>query len=86
MTRDFFDCQTCDIVMANLLETEIVSIGTVMEIAWAFALNKPLIVVMEKEGNLHEHSMIREATGFRVDTIDEAILIANAILTDYVEK
>ncbi len=83
MTRDFFDCQTCDIVIANLLGTKIVSIGTVMEIAWAYALKKPLIIVMEEEGNLHEHSMIREATGFRVSTIDEAILIANAILTDY---
>ena len=86
MNRDFFDCQKCDIVLANLLDTKIVSIGTVMEIAWAYALKKPLIIVMEKEGNLHEHAMIREATGFRVSTIEAAIDIANAVLTDYVEK
>lgn len=85
MTRDFFDCQNCDIVLANLLGTEKVSIGTVMEIAWAYAFNKPLILVLE-DNNIHEHAMIREATGFRVSTIDDAILIANAILTDYVGK
>jgi nucleoside 2-deoxyribosyltransferase len=85
MTRDFFDCQNCDIVLANLLGTEKVSIGTVMEIAWAHAFNKPLILVLE-DNNIHEHAMIREATGFRVKTIDEAILIANAILTDYEGK
>ena len=97
MTRDFFDCQNCDIVLANLLGTKKVSIGTVMEIAWAYAFNKPLILVIEpavsestgftaSEGNIHEHAMIREATGFRVDTIDKAIFIANAVLTDYVGK
>lgn len=97
MTRDFFDCQNCDVMIAYLKGTKKVSIGTVMEIAWAYAFNKPLILVMEaatsestgfvaSEGNIHEHSMIREATGYRVDTIDKAILIVNAILTDYVGK
>ncbi len=97
MTRDFFDCQNCNIILANLLGTKKVSIGTVMEIAWAYALNKPLILVMEpaeseatgftaSEGNIHEHAMIREATGYRVDTVDKAIFIANAILTDYTSK
>lgn len=86
MTRDYFDCQNCDVVLANLLDTKIVSIGTVMECAWAFAFNKPLIMVMEEEGNLHEHAMLREATGFRVTTIDDAITIVNSILTDYEGK
>ncbi len=86
MTRDFFDCQNCDIVLANLLDTKKVSIGTVMEIAWAYAFNKPLILVLEHEGNVHEHAMIREATGFRVDTVDKAISVANAVLTDYAGK
>ena len=86
MTRDYFDCRNCDIMLANLLETKIVSIGTVMECAWAYAFDKPLIIVMEEEGNLHEHAMIREATGFRVNTIDKAIDVANSILTDYTGK
>jgi nucleoside 2-deoxyribosyltransferase len=86
MTRDHFDVLNCDIIMANLLGAKIVSIGTVMEIAWAYAYKKPLILVVEPENPHHEHCMIREATGFRVPTLDEGINIANSILTDYVAK
>ncbi len=94
MTRDYFDVQNCDIVIANVKGASSVSIGTVMEIAWAKAFDKPLILVIEpsefeatgnlrSRGNIHEHAMIREATGFRVETLEEAVLVANAILADY---
>ena len=35
MTRGYNDCKRCDVVIVNLLGSEKVSIGTVMEIAWA---------------------------------------------------
>ncbi|GAG68694.1 unnamed protein product [marine sediment metagenome] len=59
--RDSWDCRRCDAILVNLLGAEKVSIGTVMEIAWAHAFNKPVVLVMEEEDNLHEHSMLREA-------------------------
>lgn len=79
MTRDFFDCTRVDLVVANLLNAEKVSIGSCMEIAWTFQTRTPLIVIME-EGNIHEHPMILEATGFLVETIREAAFIAKTIL------
>lgn len=79
MTRDFFDCNRVDIVVANLLNAESVSIGTCMEIAWAYQSRTPLIAIME-EGNIHEHPMILEAIGFRVDSIEKAAFIAKTIL------
>lgn len=82
-TRDRFDCLNCDVLFVNLLGTERVSIGTVMEIAWADALRKPIVIVMEPEGNLHDHAMIRECVGFRVPTIREGVEITKAILGDY---
>ena len=81
MTRDRHDTSTCDATLANLLDTKIVSIGTVMEIAWADMLRKPIVLVMEKEGNLHDHPMIREAAGYRVETLDEGIVLLNALLS-----
>ena len=48
------------------------AIGTVMEIAWADLSRIPIVMVMEK-GNIHEHGMILEAIGYRVDTLDEAL-------------
>lgn len=80
MTRDFFDCTTCDIVVANFLGAKSVSIGTSMELAWAYQAHKPVICVMEAEGNPHDHPMIREAIGFRVGTIQAAADTAELVL------
>ena len=80
MTRDYFDCTRADMIVANLLNTAKPSLGTVMEIAWAYQARIPVVSIMEKEGNPHDHGMIREAIGFRVETIQEAIDVVNAIL------
>lgn len=80
MTRDHFDCATSDLVVANFMGVERVSIGTVMEVAWAHSYRKPLILIIEKEGNPHDHPMIREATGFRTESVEEAAYLALTIL------
>jgi len=79
-TRDMNDCRNRDALFVNLLGAERVSIGTVMEIAWGAAFNKPIIVIMEKEGNIHEHAMLREACPIRVETIEEAVEVTRALL------
>lgn len=73
MVRDHWDVSRCDAVLIYLLHAEIVSIGTSMELAWAYAYRKPVVVVMEKEGNLHDHPMIREAIDYRVSNLEDAI-------------
>lgn len=77
--RDFNDCRRADMVLANFAGAETVSIGTVMEVAWAKAFNVPCVAVME-EGNLHWHAMVRESVGFIVPTLAEAVHIVNAVL------
>lgn len=78
--RDFFDCHRADALIVNLLGAERVSIGTVMEIAWAASNQTPIILIMEKEGNIHEHSMLREACAFRVETLEDALHVCVATL------
>lgn len=80
MTRDRYDATTCDVILVNLLGAPRVSIGTVMEIAWADANRIPIVCAMEKEGNVHEHGMVTEAIGFRTETLDGAIHIVRTIL------
>lgn len=80
MTRDHWDCTRCDVILVNLLGARIPSIGTIMEIAWAWDNNIPVVVAMEKEGNIHDHAMVNEATGFRVSSLQEAIETVIAIL------
>ena len=79
MTRDHWDATRADVLLVNLKGAKAVSIGTVMEIAWAFTHKIPVIAVME-EGNIHEHMMISEAIGFRVDTLEEGLHMVHALL------
>lgn len=79
MTRDHYDATTSDALLVNLLGAKDVSIGAVMEIAWAWDNGLPVVVAMEESGNVHEHAMINEAIGFRVTTLEEAIRVIVAI-------
>jgi nucleoside 2-deoxyribosyltransferase len=78
-TRDRFDTTRCDLVLVNLMYAETVSIGTVMEVAWADAARRPVILVME-EGGIHDHPMVREVVGFRAGSVEGAAEMARAIL------
>jgi len=80
-TRDHWDCTRATVVFVNLLGAKTVSIGTVMEIAWAYTNGVPCILVMEESGNIHEHSMIRESVGFRVDSVDKGIEVLIGLLS-----
>jgi nucleoside 2-deoxyribosyltransferase len=74
MTRDFNDVKTCNALLVNLLGLKKPSLGTIMELGWAYALQKPAIVAIERDGNPHDnHPMIQEAMRFRVESIEEAI-------------
>lgn len=74
MTRDFNDVKRADVLLVNLLGAASISIGTVMELAWAFQLQKPAVVAMEPEGNPHDrHPMVAEAIHFRVESLEDAI-------------
>lgn len=55
--RDYNDVKTADAILVNILNAPKVSIGTVMEIAWARAFQIPVIIVMEA-GNVHDHGML----------------------------
>lgn len=81
MTRDFNDVKRCDALLVNLLGLSKPSLGTIMELGWAFALQKPSVVAIEASGNPHDnHPMIHEAMPFRVTTLDEAITSVAIIL------
>jgi nucleoside 2-deoxyribosyltransferase len=80
MTRDFRDATKCDMIITNVVGATKVSIGTVMEIAWGFQARVPVVLVSEGKENPHYHGMIREAIGWEVKTMQEAILIARTTL------
>jgi len=79
-TRDRWDVKTADVVIANLLNTKIASIGTCLEMAWADLQRTPIIAIMEPEGNPHEHAMLSEIISYRVETVEQALEVAKKIL------
>jgi nucleoside 2-deoxyribosyltransferase len=80
-TRDRWDCLRCDALLVNLIGAKKVSIGTMMELGWASAAHKPIILCMEDEGNPHDHAMVREVCGFVVNTLDHGIEVVKAMFS-----
>lgn len=77
--RDFNDVKTADVILANFLTSGTrVSIGTVMEIAWARSMQKPIVIVMER-GNVHDHGMLTFGN-IIVPNLKEAALAVSQIL------
>lgn len=79
-TRDRFDTFRADLLIANFLKAKIVSIGSMIEFGWADAKRIPIIAVMEKN-NVHRHGMVEDIASWIVEDLDEAIYVANRILT-----
>lgn len=69
--RDYNDVKTSDAILVNLLYTKHVSIGTVMEIAWARAFQIPVVIVIEKD-NIHSHGMLTY-NAILADNLEEGV-------------
>jgi nucleoside 2-deoxyribosyltransferase len=83
MTRDHNDCKTSDLIFVNLLGAKKISIGTVMEMTFAFVYKIPTVVVMETfpSDNPHEHHpMLQQTIDYRVNNLEDGVDIALSIL------
>jgi len=77
MGRDRWDIFTADALVIDFTGAKKVSIGTVMEIAWANARGIPVIAVLDElHGN---HPMIKEAVTFPVKDLNEALYVLEAL-------
>ena len=78
MARDFWDCRRTDIILANLEHATEISIGTLFEIAWGKAFQKPTIVV-ENMHDLHDHPFVREGASHLCPNLDIALQVLKCI-------
>jgi len=69
--RDYNDVKTSNALLVNLLGAKHVSIGTVMEVAWARAFQIPIVIVMESD-NIHKHGMLTYGT-ILADNLEEGV-------------
>jgi nucleoside 2-deoxyribosyltransferase len=84
VARDRMDIMRCDLVVANFIGAERVSIGSVGEVFWADAYRKPVILIMEdnRPENPHFHLFILELASWRFTSLGEAAKKVNVILSD----
>ena len=77
--RDFNDVKTADAIFVNFLGAEKVSIGSVMEIAWARAFQIPVVIALSK-GSVHDHGMLTFGNVI-VPTLEEGLFAIRMLLT-----
>jgi nucleoside 2-deoxyribosyltransferase len=80
-TRDRYDVERSDIIFANLLGMDRVSVGSMIEFGWADAMRIPILCVME-EDNPHQHAMVLDVVGWQCHTLEEGIAVMKAVLQE----
>jgi hypothetical protein len=81
LERNRMDIARCDLVLANFLGAQRISIGAVGELFWADAFRKLVIVVREADHNLHDHGLINAIAMRTFETLDSAIGKINRMLS-----
>jgi len=70
--RDRWMVKLCDVILCDLSSSgDRVSIGSMMELAWAHDHGIHTITIIP-DGNIHEHAFVLEATDIRFRTLNEA--------------
>jgi nucleoside 2-deoxyribosyltransferase len=81
MRRDALDIEQSSGMIVCFQGAEKVSVGTCIEVGIAYALKKPIILVMDRGvGNPHDHAMVREAAWAIVNDIEEAVRLMASFL------
>ncbi len=78
--RDRRDVFNSDMLIVNLVGADRVSIGTMIELGWADAKRVPIVLVIEPQGNMHDHAMVREMATYRVPSVERAAELAVIML------
>lgn len=83
ITRDRNDLRRSDIVLMNLLPsqgTDLVSIGTMVELGWADAYRKPVVIVWERFKNPHRHMFINELAAYQAMNLEDGVDLCKMII------
>jgi nucleoside 2-deoxyribosyltransferase len=68
--------RSCDVVLANFLGAgSKASIGSIGEIYWADAFGKPVFIIRERFGNVHDHAMLNAVASRIVYTLEDAFKV-----------
>lgn len=78
--RDQWDVFRCDVLLVNLLWEDTISIGTMIELGWADAMRKPIVVIASPDGVYTNHAIIGKIAAFIVPDVAEALEVMEGLL------
>lgn len=81
VAKDFLDIDMSDLMLVNFSGSKKVSQGTIAEMGYAYAKDKPIITVMEP-GNIHDSVFVKEMSDAVLDNMDDAIAIISSLLSE----
>lgn len=79
--RDYFDCVRSQCLLVNFQGMKHLSIGTIMEIAWAFQKQIHIVCVCEPDGP-QSHPMLQDSITHEVATLDEGIAAVKELMSE----
>lgn len=85
-SKNLMDVRQCDVTLAFLprwATERAPSYGTVIEMAWAHALGKPVILVTDDE-HVREHAVVNACAGWVLPTLREATDLLVGLFGGYV--
>jgi len=84
--KNEFDVRNCDMVLAyfplNANSGQPLSLGTIVEMGWAKAMNKPVILVTQ-DRYLTSHPLIQHCASWHLETLQGALDVLATVLGDY---
>ena len=78
--QDYFDICRSQAMLMNFLGAPRISGGSSWEMGVCWERRTPIVMVMEPEGNPHDHPILRETAAFRCETLAEALIIVRGLL------
>lgn len=81
--RDRNDVMNADLVFMNVYGADKVSIGTTVELGWADAFRKPVVLILDKNG-VHDHAFYKGLATYVCDDLEEGIVCAKALLLPHI--
>jgi nucleoside 2-deoxyribosyltransferase len=79
--RDYFDCVRSQCLLVNFKGMKTLSIGTIMEIAWAYQKQINIVCVCDSDGP-QNHPMVQDSITHEVTTLDEGIAAVKELLSE----
>lgn len=78
--RDRWDVSRCDVVLVNLLGHLEFSIGTAIELGWADAYRKPVVMVVDENSPFARHPMVRQIAQYVVPDLWQGFRVVKDLL------